>query len=660
MAPENIDLNEKSLLSLVRLFRRFSTRVYTKEIKALEETLTNKSNNLLLLVKELTIYSNAEMLGFLTEEIKTKANELEKLALELKEKFLIFVVGMGKYGKSTLVNALAGSKVAEVDILPKTWKIDIYEESYSNQAIIRYLSGETEIVSLEKAKQIVKEEEDKRLETEKLVTSEFHKMLPYLDNLQEKEELKKALAKKHLYISNITEVKWPCQSSPFLAKFRIVDTPGLYQDTPGLENKEDIRQYYHKAHGVLWLLDATKISAQSSKQMLDELNAALKKVSSKPQNIIGVLNRIDLIETEGDDPVRRVLQEAETLFKGTFRSLVPLSAKMAERGVLKNDANLIEKSGLTALYNEIEDLFLAQASACKYQSAVDGLKLIQSSLLQTIKEYLKRLKKDYNHYKELQTQTDQALFKLQESFSEELRVILTNYKKDIKANIGKNAEILLQPNNKTKVKEKILREAIFRESYFISQLNSFQYRSIEALERTGRLLIKKSVFREFENLSLKSVLLVYKQIQPEDKLAVSSFTGDEEFALASVLTFAASGLLLGPLGLVITGVTGLTGLLRQAYVNFYQLPKLRSELERYLDLVVKKAEEELTKSLADGLETIAKQINHIRTETYTFLHGPFEKTDEVIIVLEKLVELLNEDMSVVVDLKSTILGGEVR
>ncbi len=658
MASENIDLNEKSVHSILRLFRRFSTRVYTKEIKALEKTLANKSCQLLQLTNELAIYSEAEMLGFLVAEIKTKATELEKLALELKDKFLIFVVGMGKYGKSTLVNALAGSKVAEVDILPKTWKIDIYEENEANEAEIRYLNGQRQVVSLEKAKQIIKEEEDKRRETEMLVASELQKMLPYLDNLKEKEELKKALAKKLLYISTISEVKWPCKKSPFLNYFRLVDTPGLYQDTPGLENKEDIRQFYHKAHGVLWLLDATKITSQRSKQMVEELNEALKKVSSETQNIIGVLNRIDLIENEGEDAVSKVLAEAERLFQGTFRALVPLSAKLAEKGVLENDSNLIKKSGLATLYNEIDDLFLAQASACKYQSAVDGFKLIQASLLPTVKIYLERLKKDYHYYKELKDQTDRALFELQSRFSEELRVILINYKKDVKANIGKNAEILLNPNYKAEVKETYLREVIFRENYFAAQLNSFQLRMIETLEFTNRLLIKKSVFREFENLSLKSVLLVYKQLQSEDKLSISALTSDEEFGLASVLTFAASGFLLGPLGLVITGITGLTGLLRQAYVNLYQLPKIRSELEKYLDLVVKKAEEELTASLEDGLEKTAKQINRIRSETYSFLHGPFEKTAEVISVLEKLIELLTEDLEVDVDLKNTILGGE--
>ena len=38
---------------------------------------------------------------------------------------MLFIMGMRKYGKSTLINALLRQKVAEMDFLPKTWKIDV-------------------------------------------------------------------------------------------------------------------------------------------------------------------------------------------------------------------------------------------------------------------------------------------------------------------------------------------------------------------------------------------------------------------------------------------------------------------------------------------------------------------------------------------------------
>ncbi len=40
--------------------------------------------------------------------------------------YMLYVIGMGKAGKSSLLNSLVGSKVADVGTLPKTWKTDFF------------------------------------------------------------------------------------------------------------------------------------------------------------------------------------------------------------------------------------------------------------------------------------------------------------------------------------------------------------------------------------------------------------------------------------------------------------------------------------------------------------------------------------------------------
>lgn len=655
MVEKNIFWDESSKKSLLRLYGRSSTRVYTKGIEELEAILKQKNQALLLLNQQIELENETEMLSQVSKQIVIGANELGKLACELTEKFLIFVVGMGKYGKSTLVNALVGQRVAEVDILPKTWKIDIYEESSSNKALIRFRQGQVKELDYSDALRLIEEEEQKRRESEKKVAEEFNKLVIHLDTLREKEELKRALVKQHLYISDISEVKWPLKSTPFLSHFRIVDTPGLYQDTLGLEIREDIREYYHKAHGVLWLIDATKISAKKSKQIVDELDTALKKIGSKPQNVIGVLNRIDLIR-DSDDAVYRVTKEAEQIFGSSFSAIVPISAKEAETAVIENDIVLWEKSGIDKLIEQIEDQFLLKATKLKYHSALDGMRLIEKSLIEEIETYKKRLESDYQRFLELQTETDKTIEELEESFSEELEVFLKNYKKDVEANIGKLSETLLKPDLKESSKERFLREAIFRENYFLTQLNSWQYRMVEALERNYRYLSRKSIFYEFEKLSIQSVLLVYREHKLDDNMAFRSLKGEDEFALASVLTFAASGLL-GPYGLVLTGIFGVTGLLRQIYVNIYQLPRLRKELEKHLDLLVEKAKEEMLKNLNEGLKTIKEQIDRIREETYSSLHGPANNTTEIIKTLEQVLVMLKKDEALELDIRDIILGG---
>lgn len=638
---KNISLNEESLKSIMRLFRRFSTRVYTQGYKDLESTLIEKSNTLTKIAVELESAKDSEMLGFLFQEIQDKALELEKMAAELRDKFLIFVVGMGKYGKSTLVNALVGSKVAETDILPKTWKIDIYEESDSFNAKIRYKDGTLKEVSYEEALEIVKDEERKRIESEEVVVKELNKALPFLKSVKEKEELKKALAKQHLYISNVKEIKWPVKkdNNTFLSNFRIVDTPGLYQDTPGLDSREDIRQYYHKAHGILWLIDATKIASQKPRQILDEINETLEKIGSKTRNIIGVLNRVDLYWDDSNS-LEKLTKEAHRLFGNVFRLIVPISAKMAEKAVLEKDSSLLERSGLNQLLDGIDDLFLAQAAAYKYQSALDGLKLIQSSLLRSVEKYLQRIEKDYLIYKELEEETNTLLEGLKDRYSSELRVFFSNYRKDVLANIERFSSVLLSRKHSDQLKERFLRENLFRESYFVKELNSYQLRIIESLENASRILTERAVFREFESLSLESILLVYREILPET-FSLDSITGDEVFAIASALTFAASGLFFGPMGFVVTGISSLTGLLRQAYISVYQLPKLRQELEKYLDALIIKSQQELLKRLNDDLDFVKEQVTKVRDETYFLLHGEAAKTDEVIVILRDLVTLLN-------------------
>lgn len=76
------------------------------------------------------------------EDIRRRLKELHKICIEYKlldlseriesqlklidEPLRIMIVGEGKSGKSSLLNALVGANVAEVDYEPKTWCIGVY------------------------------------------------------------------------------------------------------------------------------------------------------------------------------------------------------------------------------------------------------------------------------------------------------------------------------------------------------------------------------------------------------------------------------------------------------------------------------------------------------------------------------------------------------
>ena len=73
--------------------------------------------------------TNSNILGDYLRRIREKLSEMEDIAGRMDEQFMLFIMGSGKNGKSTLINALLGQEKAEVNILPKTWKIDVYNDA---------------------------------------------------------------------------------------------------------------------------------------------------------------------------------------------------------------------------------------------------------------------------------------------------------------------------------------------------------------------------------------------------------------------------------------------------------------------------------------------------------------------------------------------------
>ncbi|MCU9811460.1 hypothetical protein LEQ08_06620 [Paraclostridium sp. AKS81] len=65
----------------------------------------------------------------LIAEIEKEINTISKSIIELKEPFLLFVMGPGKYGKSTLINSLIKDNKLNTKDIPNTWRLDIVTSS---------------------------------------------------------------------------------------------------------------------------------------------------------------------------------------------------------------------------------------------------------------------------------------------------------------------------------------------------------------------------------------------------------------------------------------------------------------------------------------------------------------------------------------------------
>jgi GTPase Era involved in 16S rRNA processing len=264
------------------------------------------------------------------EELIYKLDELEK---SMTRPLSIFVIGMGKVGKSSLLNALIGDKVAKIDSLPKTWKTDIFWKSTNKDVNIIHRNGKTKKFNHQEAEEIINKEELKREASEDFIESLFQEKKSSNMSKDELNLLKIELTKANLYHSDILKVEWPIVTknpNSILNKFSLVDTPGLFQNNNG-ESKENISDFYHQADGILWVFDSTTLSANKPKELLQQLEESLNKSNIKEcNNIIAIMNRIDRVrENGGQHMVDAVIEKAHEIFQDKFIDIIPFSAKEA-------------------------------------------------------------------------------------------------------------------------------------------------------------------------------------------------------------------------------------------------------------------------------------------------------------------------------------------
>ena len=80
---------------------------------------------------------------------------------ELLEPFLLFVIGSGNYGKSTVINALVEEDLVKTNDLPNTWKLDLFCKSKIEKIVITYANKEDIEMTLEDGINYLDKEEEK-------------------------------------------------------------------------------------------------------------------------------------------------------------------------------------------------------------------------------------------------------------------------------------------------------------------------------------------------------------------------------------------------------------------------------------------------------------------------------------------------------------------
>ena len=371
------------------------------------------------------------------KELKIILKSLE----ELKNPFLLFVMGSGKYGKSTLINALIKEKILKTRDIPNTWKLDILIGSDKERVEIEF-EDEVKFFVYKDGILFLECEEKNIKNSKKEIKNKIRNVKKEKNiSIYDLKQYKRELENKYLYKSKVKEVKYYIKKVGILKDFIIVDTPGLNQSL--LKNTtERMNNYYKRADGVIWVLDAKNIVSKSNLDMIDELNKNCIKSINK--NIICVVNKIDEIHNEKD--LKKIKDKVKNLYSNYFLDIIFLSSKQAIDGYESKNYELVNLSKIDYLINSIDKNFKKNSEQTQINSKYSLLKIISKKLLNLINTYKRNLYEDLYKYDEIKKNINIEIEKIKNIFISKVNLYLSieNLLRDGVYNQLKNLQELVE------------------------------------------------------------------------------------------------------------------------------------------------------------------------------------------------------------------------
>jgi GTPase SAR1 family protein len=625
----------------------------------LQEELHKTYNNINVKVRK----EDARLVLPVLDELTALSFKIKELTEGIDKNFELFIVGMGNYGKSTLINALLEQDVADIDVRPKTWKVDVYDATLTDKkCVIVYRNGETEYRSIDDTKQFIDEEEKKTKESRKTVKTELKKVLSELKTKEAIKETEEYLKKEFLYQSNVVEVRWPIDNSYISNKFMVVDTPGLVQENLSGDTIVSVQKYYHKADGVIWILDATKLASKKSKDMVDELEKSLSKIGGKTNNIIAVLNRIDLVRKNGGkEAEQKVINEANKVFGKYFNNFICISAKQAFNSVINNDNQQRIESGIDQLIEAINSYFFENAQKIQLQSREVSYKQILHDVTEDsypIKVYLNRLKDEQQQYIQRKESINNKYKSVRDNYKTELKNITTTFLQNAENRINTHAQVLfdLETDNE---RQDYIKDYLFCLDELQPELEKFHRYWIKEIESLMKQLVTEVIFTEYKHIDPKTLNKIFENIDKVSNNNISyklnSTTLETDgLSLASGAGIAAiGGIIFGPIGLLLAGLTSVLGI-NKGLAKLFKSGGLKRDLIK----AIKSHVEDVKNSIQDDLdikkdkakENVLKDFN----KSFINLHGPYESSLEIEKSLSQLYQSIEKPI-VYPDIKTLLI-----
>lgn len=519
------------------LFGKFILQSKRIELTKAKEELKEKAEIVDRYMKQLNLKNKGEISRNFEIKLKEIRGSFANSYDKFNDKFMLFIVGNGKVGKSTLINALIGEEAAETNFLPTTWKIDVYyPDDGTNEAVVVYKDGQVKKMKTEMAKALVKEEEDRTKESKKKINNLKNKILVKLDTKEKRDEMLEKITRDNLYTSNIAEVHWPVKTNWLLEQCLLVDTPGLAQYLNDTKQIGSIKDYYYKADGVLWLLDGQTLSNSNTSNKIDELEELLNNVGGIRENIIGIINRIDLIEKDkGEEGKNKVIDEANKLFGNSFINIIPVSAKLAFEGVTgEKDNEKIEKSNIKKLQEAIKNIFILKADEIKNNAKDQKSREILIRTKNIIDDNRKKIGNLKRVYDEKMQFYDENIRKFNESIDVELNKMFNSYLKGVKSRVNIYVGELSEGKGIEFIKNKI-----YDTNELTSRINSLLSIKGKEAKRTFENWHKEAYISEYKYINDIIRVNVAVDVKSTMNLAglndIKIFTPSQEDDLISVL-----------------------------------------------------------------------------------------------------------------------------
>ena len=474
-------------------------------IKDLSNKYLEEKNKFKELANSIEKYERGEVLNDILKDIKRIVSELDYASKDDESKYRVYLRGLGKAGKSTLLNALLSldeKKGSKMGILPTTFIVDVYTDEVDKdkaEVLIIDKNGQSKVekMSREKAEKYKEKEEllekQSKEKCQKLIDVETRNV--YLED--EKEEIIQRIKKDNLKRTNVEEIKWGIEKNSFFQNCILIDTPGL--------DHERIKEY--KINGIIWTIRSDRLSREENANEIKREFEALKSVYSD-NKVIAVVNMFakeDMFDVDeyivGSRQWERIRKKANKIYCDGlgFNEVICVNARMAYEGNEENDKKKINNSNILQLRKRINELFIEKNNDEYMDEKFRAASTYQKMSYKEVGDYIYEIERFTRKYNDIKAKISNLENSCYMSFKRELDDLKNRQNVLIKSNIQVYATAINGLDSKGySEQERFIKDKIIE---------------TDSLNRKLQNVINKNeklIYERFKEQQFKSIVSIYK------------------------------------------------------------------------------------------------------------------------------------------------------